>query len=49
MSAKVPKNITRLQVQLLSTSGRSSKIIKDAHGIEAVVEVPVRATLALTV
>ena len=46
---KMPKNITRVQVQLRSASDRSSKIIKDAHSIEAVVEVPVRATLALTV
>ena len=45
----MPKNIRRLEAQLHSASGRSSKIIKDAEGIEAVVEVPGRGTLTLSV
>ena len=45
----MPKNIRRLEAQLHSASGRSSKVIKDADGIEAVVEVPGRGTLTLSV
>ena len=45
----MPKNIRRLEAQLRSASGRSSKIIKDAEGIEAVVEVAGRGTLTLSV
>ena len=45
----MPKHIRRLEAQLHSASGRSSKIIKDAEGIEAVVEVPGRGTLTLSV
>ncbi len=39
----------RLQAQLRAASGRSSKLLKDAEGIEAVVEVPGRGTLTLSV
>ncbi len=46
--AELPDN-THLEAQLRSTSGRSSKILKDAEGIEAVVEVPGRGTLTLSV
>ena len=42
-------NNTHLEAQLRSASGRSSKILKDAEGIEAVVEVPGRGTLTLSV
>ena len=35
--------------QLRSDSGRSSKVIKDRHGIEAVVEVPGAGELVLRV
>ncbi len=45
----MPKNTGRLEAQLRSTSGRSSKLIKDADGVEAVVEVPGRGTLTLSV
>ncbi len=45
----MPKNIRPLEAQLRSASGRSSKIIKDAEGIEAVVEVAGRGTLTLSV
>jgi hypothetical protein len=45
----LPKNITHLQAQLRSASGRSSKILRDAEGIEAVVEVAGRGTLTLSV
>ena len=46
--AELPNN-THLEAQLRSASGRSSKILKDAEGIEAVVEVPGRGTLTLSV
>ena len=45
----MPKNTGRLEAQLRSTSGRSSKLIKDAESIEAVLEVPGRGTLTLSV
>jgi hypothetical protein len=45
----LPKNIRPLEAQLRSGSGRSSKIIKDADSIEAVVEVLGRGTLMLSV
>jgi hypothetical protein len=45
----LPKNIRRLEAQLRSASIRSSKIIKDADSIEAVVEVLDRGTLTLSV
>jgi hypothetical protein len=45
----LPKNIRRLEAQLRSASSRSSKIIRDAESIEAVVEVMGRGTLTLSV
>jgi hypothetical protein len=45
----MPKNTGRLAAQLDAASGRSSKVLKDAEGIEAVVEVPGRGTLTLSV
>jgi hypothetical protein len=48
-SAELPKNTRRLAAQLRAASGRSSKVLKDAEGIEAVVEVPGRGTLTLSV
>jgi hypothetical protein len=45
----LPKNTGRLEAQLRAVSGRSSKVIKDPDGIEAVVEVPGRGTLTLSV
>jgi hypothetical protein len=45
----MPKNTGRLAAQLDAASGRSSKVLKDADGIEAVVEVPGRGTLTLSV
>ena len=45
----MPKNIRRLEAQLRSASSRSSKIIRDADSIEAVVEVMGRGTLTLSV
>jgi len=39
-SAELPENSRRVEAQLRSASGRSSKLIKDVDGIEAVVEVP---------
>jgi len=45
----LPKKIRRLQAQLHSASSRSSKIIRDAESIEAVVEVMGRGTLTLSV
>ncbi len=45
----MPKNTGRLEAQLRSTSGRRSKLIKDSDGFEAVVEVPGRGTLTLSV
>jgi hypothetical protein len=44
----LPKNIRRLEAQLRSASSRSSKIIRDAESIEAVVEVMGRGTLTLS-
>jgi hypothetical protein len=38
-----------MEAQLRSASGRSSKVVKDADAIEAVVEVPGRGTLTLSV
>ncbi len=43
------ENDRRLKAQLRAASGRSSKILKDAKDIEAVVEVPGRGTLTLSV
>ena len=43
------KNTGRLAAQLRAASGRSSKLLKDAERIEAVVEVPGRGTLTLSV
>jgi hypothetical protein len=48
-SAELPKNAGRLEAQLRAASGRSSKLLNDAEGIEAVVEVPGRGTLILSV
>jgi hypothetical protein len=48
-SAELPKNAGRLEAQIRAASGRSSKLIKDAEGIEAVVQVPGRGTLTLSV
>ena len=45
----MPKNSRHLEAQLRAASGRSSKILKDADGIEAVVEMPGRGTLTLSV
>lgn len=39
----------RLQAQLRASSGRSSKLLKDPDGLEAVVEVPGRGALVLSV
>jgi hypothetical protein len=43
------KDVRRVKAQLRSASGRSSKILKDADAIEAVVEVPGRGMLTLNV
>jgi hypothetical protein len=45
----LPKNTRRLEAQLHAASGRSSKVLKDAESIEAVVEVPGRGSLTLSV
>jgi hypothetical protein len=45
----LPKNIRRLEAQLHAASGRSSKILRDAENIEAVVEVLGRGRLTLSV
>ena len=45
----MPNNIRRLEAQLRSASSRSSKIIRDANSIEAVVEVMGLGTLTLSV
>lgn len=45
----MPEKCRRVQAQLRSASGRSSKVVKDADGIEAVVEVPGRGSLTLSV
>ncbi len=43
------ENGTHLEAQLRSASGRSSKVLRDTEGIEAVVKVPGRGTLTLSV
>ena len=43
------ENSGRLEAQLRASSGRSSKLLKDADGFEAVVEVPGRGALVLSV
>ena len=45
----MPKNIRRLEAQLHAASGRSSKILRDAESMEAVVEVAGRGSLTLSV
>ena len=45
----MPENTGRLQAQLRAASGRTSKLLKDPDGFEAVVEVPGRGTLILGV
>ncbi len=45
----MPENTGRLQAQLRASSGRSSKLLKDPDGFEAVVEVPGRGALVLSV
>jgi hypothetical protein len=45
----LPKNTRSLEAQLHAASGRSSKILRDAESIEAVVEVPDRGSLTLSV
>jgi hypothetical protein len=45
----LPENSGRLQAQLRAASGRSSKLLKDPDGLEAVVEVPGRGALVLSV
>ena len=45
----MPENTGRLTAQLRAASGRSSKLIKDPDGFEAVVEVHGRGTLTLSV
>ena len=45
----MPKNTGRLEAQIHAASGRSSKILRDAESIEAVVEVPSRGRLTLSV
>jgi hypothetical protein len=45
----LPEKAGRLQAQLRAASGRSSKLLKDPDGLEAVVEVPGRGALVLSV
>ena len=45
----MPENSRRMEAQLRAASGRKSKLIKDAESIEAMVEVPGRGTLTLSV
>jgi hypothetical protein len=45
----LPENTGRLEAQLRAASGRSSKLLKDPDGFEAVVEVPGRGALILSV
>jgi hypothetical protein len=45
----LPENTGRLQAQLRAASGRSSKLLKDPDGFEAVVEVAGRGSLTLSV
>ena len=47
--AELPENTGRLEAQLIAASGRSSKLLKDPEGFEAVVEVPGRGALILSV
>ena len=44
-SAELPENTGPLQAQLRAASRRSSKLLKDPDGFEAVVEVPERGAL----
>ena len=48
-SAELAENSGRLEAQLRAASGRSSKLLKDPEGFEAVVEVPGRGALVLSV
>ena len=48
-SAELPEKAERLEAQLRAASGRSSKLLKDPEGFEAVVEVPGRGALVLSV
>jgi hypothetical protein len=45
----LPANTGRLTAQLRAASGRNSKLIKDPDSLEAVVKVPGRGTLTLSV
>ena len=45
----MPKNKRRVEAQLRSASGRSSKILKDADFMETVIVVPGRGMLTLNV
>ncbi len=45
----MPENTARLEAQLRAASGRTSKLLKDPDGFEAVVEVPGRGALVLSV
>jgi hypothetical protein len=45
----VPNNSRRVEAQLRSASGRSSKLLKDAGSIEAAVKVPGKGSLRLIV
>jgi hypothetical protein len=45
----LPENTGRLEAQLRAASGRSSKLLKDPDGFEAVVKVPGRGALILSV
>ena len=48
-SAELAGNTARLEAQLRAASGRRSKLLKDPDGFEAVVEVPGRGALILSV
>ena len=48
-SAELAEKSGRLEAQLRASSGRSSKLPKDPEGFEAVVEVPGRGALVLSV
>ena len=45
----MPENAGRLQAHLRTASGRRSKLLKDSDGLEAVVDVPGRGALILSV
>jgi hypothetical protein len=45
----LPKHSSRLKAQLRAASGLSSKVLKDADSIEAVIEVPGKGSLTLSV